>query len=166
MSNAARPARAERPQNRRHRPSAAAKARTRGSFRPNAAGFAPAGGETPARWPKKVAARPQKSPQNPPKIPQRPPKTPGKGQPRGKNAPRQRVRLWQCRLPRTKSRPPSPGPDGPKRHPISFDHPRRNGRTNAPKRKRMKHFSFSFGKKEKNSFRKPPVSVYFIQHIC
>jgi len=29
----------------------------------------------------------------------------------------------------------------------------------------MKHFSFSFGKKEKNSFRKPPVSVYFIQHI-
>lgn len=143
----------------RHRPSAAANARTRGGFRPDAAVFAPAGGETPARWPKKVAARPQK-------IPQNPPKTPGKGQPRGKNALRQRARLWQGRLPRTKSRLPSPGPDVLKRHPISFDHPRQNGRTNAPKRKRMKHFSFSFGKKEKNSFGKPPVSVYFIQHIC
>ena len=31
--------------------------------------------------------------------PKNPPKTPGKGQPRGKNALRQRARLWQCRLP-------------------------------------------------------------------
>lgn len=139
----------------RHRPSAAANARIRGGFRPDAAVFAPAGGETPARWPKKVAARPKKSP-----------KDPGKRPAPGKKALRQRARLWQGRLPRTKSRLPSPGPDGLKRHPISFDHPRRNGRTNAPKRKRMKHFSFSFGKKEKNSFGKPPVSVYFIQHIC
>lgn len=97
----------------------------------------------------------QKGRRPPPKIPPRPREQAS----RGKNALRQRARLWQGRL-------PSPGPDGLKRHPISFDHPRRNGRTNAPKRKRMKHFSFSFGKKEKNSFGKPPVSVYFIQHIC
>lgn len=139
----------------RHRPSAAANARTRGGFRPNAAGFAPGGAQN------KSNGR-----QRSPPAPKNPPKTPGKGQPRGKNALRQRARLWQGRLPRTNSRLPSPGPDGLKRHPISFDHPRRNGRTNAPKRKRMKHFSFSFGKKEKNSFGKPPVSVYFIQHIC
>ena len=94
-------------------------------------------------------------PKNPPKSP----KDPGNRPAPGKNALRQRARLWQGRL-------PSPVPDGLKRHPISFDHPRQNGRTNAPKRKRMKHFSFSFGKKEKNSFGKPPVSVYFIQHIC
>lgn len=98
--------------------------------------------------------------------PKKSPKDPGNRPAPGKNALRQRARLWQGRLPRTKSRLPSPGPDGLKRHPISFDHPRRNGRTNAPKRKMMKHFSFSFGKKEKNSFGKPPVSVYFIQHIC
>ena len=90
----------------------------------------------------------------------------GRGLPPEKNGPRRCACPLQGRSPRTKSRLPSHGPDGLKRHPISFDHPRRNGRTNAPKRKRMKHFSFSFGKKEKNSFRKPPVSVYFIQHIC
>ena len=142
----------------RHRPSAAANARIRGGFRPNAAGFAPAGGETPARWPKKVAARPKKSP----KIPQRPRE---KASPGEKTPPAARPPLAVPPAPHKKP-PAVPGPDGPKRHPISFDHPRRNGRTNAPKRKRMKHFSFSFGKKEKNSFRKPPVSVYFIQHIC
>lgn len=139
----------------RHRPSAAANARIRGGFRPNAAGFAPGGGTKQEQWPQKAAA----CPKNPRKAP------PQKVRPRRKNALRQRARLWQGRLPRTKSRLPSHGPDGLKRHPISFDHPRRNGRTNAPKRKRMKHFSFSFGKKEKNSFRKPPVSVYFIQRI-
>ena len=51
-------------------------------------------GETPARRPKKVAARPQKSP-----------KDPGKRPAPGKNALRQRARLWQGRL-------PSPAPMG------------------------------------------------------
>ena len=139
----------------RHRPSAAANART-----------GAASGRMPPFLRRPGAKHRPGGPKRSPPAPKNPPKTPGTGQPRGKNALRQRARLWQCRLPRTKSRLPSPGPDGLKRHPISFDHPRRNGRTNAPKRKRMKHFSFSFGKKEKNSFGKPPVSVYFIQYIC
>lgn len=139
----------------RHRPSAAANARTRGGFRPDAAVFASAGGETPARWPKKVAARPQKSPKDPGKRP-----APGKKRPPAARPP-------LAGPPAPHKKPPAvPRPRWAERHPISFDHPRRNGRTNAPKRKRMKHFSFSFGKKEKNSFGKPPVSVYFIQHIC
>lgn len=97
----------------------------------------------------------QKGRRPPPKIPQRPREQASPGE---KRPPEARPPL---------AVPPAvPGPDGLKRHPISFDHPRRNGRTNAPKRKRMKHFSFSFGKKEKNSFGKPPVSVYFIQYIC
>ena len=87
----------------RHRPSAAANARTQDGFRPDAAVFAPARGETPARWPKKVAARPKKSP----KIPQRPREqaSPGEKTPSG-SAPASGSAA--CPAQKAACRPPAP----------------------------------------------------------